>query len=144
MDPRTDGPGSDREALKTGTYLHTYCPHCTYDLVEDNWIKLVVTNTAGERGQLRLSPRFNVLQRESDIALHPDTEMRDLACPRCGASIVEPNRRCSRCSARTARLRVSIVRLDLDLYICLRTGCRWHGLSQEDEGRVVLDEDREG
>jgi len=143
-DDRKEHPrnGRNPELLRTGTYLHTRCPSCGHDLVEKNWVRLRVTNAAGDQGQLRLSPRLNVFQRECDIPLQPGTEMRDLTCPNCGASIVEPHRHCSHCSARTAKLHVSVVRLDLVLYICLRVGCPWHGLGDEDEGRVVLDEDR--
>ena len=137
------GKRGDREFLKTGTYLHTYCPDCGYDLVEANWIRLGIVNDSGEHGLLRLSPRFNVFQRECDVELVPGTQIKDLVCPRCNASIVDSAKRCNLCDARTARLRVSIVRHDLDLFICLRVGCPWHGLSEEDEGRVVLEEERQ-
>jgi hypothetical protein len=140
--PAGGGAQGDRALLKTGTYLHTSCPHCGHDLVEANWIQLGITNEKGEQGRLRLSPRFNVFQRDSDVALVAGTEIHDLVCPRCSTSIVEDSRHCSRCDSRTARLHVSFLRLDLELFFCLRIGCPWHGLSEEDEGRVVLEEER--
>ncbi len=129
-----------REYLHTGTYLHTYCPHCGYDLADESWVRLQVIGPAGEQGELRLSPRFNVFQREATIPLEPGTELKDLLCPRCEESIVAEDRGCGQCRGRAAKLRISVVHLDLDLYFCLRVGCPWHGLGADDERRVVLDQ----
>lgn len=129
-----------REILRTGTYLHAYCPHCRKDLAEENSVKLLIEVASALRGELRLSPRFNVFQKEANVPLEPGVEICDLRCPGCGDSIVVADRTCSQCGARAAKLHVSVVHLDLDLYFCMRTGCTWHGLTSEDEQRIELDE----
>jgi predicted RNA-binding Zn-ribbon protein involved in translation (DUF1610 family) len=139
-------PASGTDAgrfLKTGTYLHTYCPHCSADLLDERRVHLTVIAPGGERGKLKLSPRFNVFDRQATIDIEPGTEFGDLCCPRCGRSIIEPEVHCKVCSAKTARIRVSAVHLDFDLYICARAGCPWHGLTEEDRKRIILDENPE-
>lgn len=134
------GRPTKREILRTGTYLHAYCPHCRKDLAEENWVRLLIEVPPAQRGELHLSPRFNVFQKESSVPLEAGVEIRDLRCPGCGDSIVTTDRSCTVCGARAAKLHVSVVHLDLDLYFCMRTGCTWHGLTTEDEQRIELDE----
>lgn len=135
-----NGQPTKREILRTGTYLHTYCPHCRKDLAEENGVRLLVEGDASAMGELHLSPRFNVFWKESSVPLEQGVEIRNLCCPGCGESIVVADRHCTLCSARAAKLHVSVVHLDLDLYFCMRAGCPWHGLTTEDEQRIELDE----
>ncbi len=132
-------PQACLRVLRTGTYLHTYCPACGGNLIKDDWIAFDIK--VGDRtGELRLSPRFNVFDKESDIPLEPDTELDDMSCPRCQASMINPRVRCGRCGAKAARIKVSAVQLDVHLNVCVRLGCPWHGLSERDRTRLILEE----
>ena len=142
--PQAESPeaaaGDDvRLVIRTGTYLHPCCPNCGYDLVGHDKVLLTVTGPGGECGELRLSPRFNVFQKESSIELAQGAQLRDLLCPRCKESMVEPERPCELCNSRAAKLRISVVGRDLDLFICTRIGCPWHGLAKKDGQTVILD-----
>lgn len=137
---RPDQGEGQRKLLRTGTYLDAHCPHCGHDLAEHNWVRLAIIGPGGEPGLLRLSPRFNVLQRESTTPLEHGAEIKDILCPGCKRSIVDPDRRCDQCNSKAAKLRIAVVHMDLDLFICTRIGCPWHGLTAEDEQRVILDE----
>jgi hypothetical protein len=135
------GRGADaRLVIRTGTYLHPCCPLCGYDLVEDYGVHLEIIGPRGERGELRLSPRFNVFHKEATINLPIGTQIQDILCPHCNSSMVEPDRPCERCQSHAAKIRISVLHDDLALYICTRIGCHWHGLTEEDGQRVILDE----
>ncbi|MBD3235295.1 MAG: hypothetical protein GF330_01160 [Candidatus Eisenbacteria bacterium] len=138
--PRVSREGVGHRFLPTGTFLHIYCPHCQADLLEERRVHLFIVSARGLEGVLRLSPRFNVFDKESTVDLEPGTEIRDLRCPRCDTSIVHRDLECEWCQAPIARVHVSAVRLEFDLYLCTRVGCHWHGVSEEDRQRVSLDE----
>lgn len=125
--------------LRTGTYLHTYCSVCGANLIQGDWI--IFNIKAGSQvGELQLSPRFNVFDKESTIALAPDIELDDICCPFCQVSLINPRVVCGRCGAKAARIRISAVNLDIHLNICARLGCPWHGLSERDKARLILEE----
>jgi predicted RNA-binding Zn-ribbon protein involved in translation (DUF1610 family) len=138
-EPRDARPQRHLRALRTGTFLHTYCPSCGANLNQRDWINLEMT-VGGETGVLKLSSRFNVFDKEMSLDIPPPTELDDLSCPRCHASMINPGVRCERCHAKTARMRVSAVKVDVYLDICVRLGCTWHALSALDQARVVAEE----
>lgn len=137
--PNHPADGPVRKILRTGMFLHASCPHCAADLVDQRWIHLRITGPGNEGGELKLSPRFNVFEKESTIDLPSGEEVRDLLCPRCGASLLAAPDRCEICTAPVARVHVEAVRVGFDLLFCTRVGCRWHGLSDEDRARIDLD-----
>jgi hypothetical protein len=128
-----------RQLLRTGAYLHTSCPVCRGDLVENGWIRFKAIDAGGEEGELQLSPRFNVFDKKSNLPLQPGAELRDLLCPRCGISLVTPDRHCGKCGSKTVRIRIRVAVLEVGLYICTRIGCYWHGISEQDEKRLALE-----
>ena len=125
--------------LRTGTYLHTYCPHCGADLIEGHRVRLAAVSPDGEQGQLQLSPRFNIFEKQSSFGLPRGAELAALHCPHCEASLIDAARRCRLCRARAAHLRIAAVDVEVLLYFCTRIGCRWHGLAPEHEREVELD-----
>jgi len=137
--PRPTKTARPPQLLRTGTYMHTCCPECHQDLIEGDWIRLQITGPSDERGQLRLSPRFNIFDKEATIRLDPGTKMSDLSCPHCRASLLVPGLRCGSCGSQAARIYISAVELEVELYICTRVGCRWHGLAPGDQRRLILD-----
>jgi len=108
------------------------------DLAKENWVRLLAKGTDGTTGELLLSPRFNIFQREFNIPLGEGAGIGDLSCPGCNESLTVSDRRCTRCESRAAKMRIAVVDLDLDLFFCLRGGCPWHGLCSEDEKRIAL------
>jgi hypothetical protein len=143
--PGGGGPSpqsGEPKLLRTGTYLHAYCPLCGADLVEDRLIRFEVTTKSGEVGILKLSPRFNVFDKDSDVDIEHGTEVEDLRCPRCHDSLIAPETNCGTCGARTVRVRISAIHLDFDLFLCARIGCRWHGVSDEDRRRLILEQSK--
>jgi len=127
--------------LRTGTFLHTSCPVCGCNMVHGDWILFHAVALDGTEGELKLSDRFNVFDKLATFPLRAGEALGDLQCPRCRVSLLDPIRACERCGAKTVKVRIEAVRLAVNLYICTRTGCRWHGISQEDSERVVLDQE---
>ncbi len=141
MEPESqhEGEGQARKVLRTGTFLHTSCPHCGADLVEDRYIHLRILGPNQEEGELMLSPRFNVFEKRSTIELPAGAEVRDLQCPHCHASLLADPWRCELCNALTAGVHVEAVRVGFGLLFCTRVGCHWHGVTEEDRDRIDLD-----
>jgi predicted RNA-binding Zn-ribbon protein involved in translation (DUF1610 family) len=125
-------------ALRTGTFLHVYCPSCGANLNRRDWIHLDMT-VGGETGWLELSSRFNVFDKKMSLDIPAPTELDDLSCPRCQASMINADLRCERCGSKTARFRIAAVQVDVSLDICVRLGCTWHALAQLNR-RVVAEE----
>jgi uncharacterized Zn finger protein (UPF0148 family) len=125
--------------LRTGTYLHTSCPVCGGNLIQGDWIVLDI-RIGEQTGQLRLSPRFNVFDKEWTIPLADGAVLDDMSCPRCRASLVNPRVDCGRCASKTVRIKISAANLDVHLNVCVRNGCFWHGLSRKDRARLILEE----
>lgn len=127
------------KVLRTGTYLHTYCSACGANLIQGDWIVFDI-KVDDQEGQLMLSPRFNVFDKQSTIEFKAETELDDIACPRCQESLINPRVKCERCNSKTASIKVSAVDLDIHLNVCTRPGCPWHGLSNRDKARLILDD----
>jgi len=125
--------------LRTGSYLHASCPVCRGDMIDGQWIQFLVAGVDGSQGLLQLSPRFNVFDKQASIPIETGEELRDLQCPRCRASLIDADLHCGRCGARAVKLHVVSARLELTLFICSRMGCPWHGITEEDRRRLVLE-----
>ncbi len=130
---------NDRINLKTGTFLHTYCPKCGAGLIEDNEIRLIAVSRTGEEGSLELSPYLNVFEHRTSMDVQPREELAEIRCPHCRASIVHPEVKCGYCESHTAELSVAAVHLRVPFLICMKEGCRWHGITPEDEQTLIRD-----
>ena len=130
---------NERIKIKTGTFLHTYCPHCSASLITDNMIHLIAVNEDGNEFDLDLSPYLDVYERRSKMDIQPQSVLKDLKCSACGKSIVDPDIKCGACGKRTALLSVAAVHLKVPFYICLKEGCHWHGITPEDEQIIIQD-----
>ena len=130
---------NERIELKSGTFLHTYCPNCNKSLIKDNEIELLAVAGDDTTGVLKLSPYLNVFEHKSDVKIQPETELKDLKCPHCETSIVRPEIKCETCGAKAAELSVAAVHLRVPFFICTKEGCHWHGISPEDEDELIRD-----
>jgi ribosomal protein S27E len=129
---------NDRIRLKSGTFLHCYCPKCSANLIVDNMVQILAVTESGE-GLLELSPYLNVFKHHGTINVQPNTELKDVKCPHCLQSIVHPTEKCGDCNSHTAELSVAAVHIRVSFLICLKEGCHWHGITPEDEQLLIQD-----
>ncbi|MFO8129931.1 MAG: hypothetical protein R6T99_08545 [Bacteroidales bacterium] len=129
------------EILESGSFLHAYCPKCKKSLIEDEMLKLKISN--GKEGLLMLSPYLNVFTSKSTIFLPEDKTVRDLRCFHCNESLIDAGKNCEWCGSPAARISVTARTKLIDFYICTKKGCRWHGLSKEDYYDIRLEDSRE-
>ena len=143
LELRAKAPVPEKQVMKTGTYLYAYCPHCKLTLIEQNTLDFIVLSKRKKEGRLSLSPYLNVFTHRSTIEIPEGEEVRDILCPHCRHSLMEPARKCARCHSRTARVTVSAMSRLISFYICMRKGCTWHGLSEEDTKLIAFEDSME-
>jgi hypothetical protein len=140
------GPKSEeeeqKELMRTGTFLMTYCPHCNKSLVVGNSVKLQV-DRGDKTGYLMLSPYLNIFTSKSTIRLPEDQRIADLKCIHCDQSLMMKDQVCEECGSETAKVLVGATSRLVDFYICSRKGCTWHGLSVQDMNDIRLEESLE-
>ncbi len=128
------------KSILAGTELSTFCPHChqalnVFDPVTRQiWVRLNVS-LDGQEGELLLSPRFDVFDRQADIDLPDGVVVDDLSCPHCGQSLVEQGA-CDECGSPPARLVIYAQSRLVEFSICTKTGCHWHGMSRADRAKI--------
>ncbi len=132
-----------KEIIKTGSYLHAFCPHCQKSLIRDNMIEFKIISHDGETGYLMLSPYLNVFTHKSTIRLPQDDVAKDILCPSCERSLIEAKQNCGRCGNRTMKIHVSAMSKMVDFFICTKKGCTWHGLSDKDYNDIALEDSKE-
>lgn len=130
-----------KEIIETGTFLQAYCPYCKKSLIENDMLKLKITN--GETGYLLLSPYLNVFTSKSTIFLPEDKTVKDLKCPHCDRSLIVNDKKCEICGSPVAKIAISARSKLIDFYICTKKGCKWHGLSEDDLFDIKLEDSDE-
>lgn len=130
------------EIIKSGTFLHAYCPHCKKTLIEKNMIKLMVVR-GRKKGFIMLSPYLNVFTSKSTIFLREGEMIGDLRCFNCNSSLMVKDKSCEECGCEIAKIAISARTKLIDFYICAKKGCRWHGLSREDLNDIRLEDSLE-
>jgi hypothetical protein len=130
------------EIMKTGTFLHSYCPYCKKSLIEDGSIKLKVDREK-DTGFLMLSPYLNIFTSRSTIRIPEEEFIGDIKCFHCDKSLILDDMKCEECGSEVARIVVSATRRLVNFHICSKKGCRWHGLSREDLNDIRLEESLE-
>lgn len=130
------------EIMRTGTFLHAYCPHCHKSLIEKGSIKMHI-HRGDERGFLMLSPYLNVFTSKTTIRIPEDEFIGDLYCFHCHKPLMVEGGKCEECGSEIARLVVSASKRLVNFHICAKKGCRWHGLSKEDLNDIRLEDSLE-
>jgi glutamate synthase (NADPH/NADH) small chain len=131
---------AEPKSILAGTELSTFCPHChqalnVFDPVSRQiWVRLNVS-ADGQKGELLLSPKFDVFERQCDIELGEGVVVDDVSCPHCGQSLVE-QRGCDECGSPAARLVIYAQSRLVDFSICTKVGCHWHGMSRADQAKI--------
>ena len=141
LDPEQIKREETREIIESGTFLHTYCPHCRKSLIEGDMLKLKIRN--GEEGVLILSPYLNVFSSKSTVFLPEDKVVGDLSCPHCSQSLILHDKSCQKCGSPVAMISVSARTKLIDFFICTKKGCKWHGLSENDLYEIRLENSME-
>ena len=132
----------EKEIIKSGAFLRTYCPHCEESLLEDNQVRFKVVAKEGT-GVLNLSPYLNVFNHESTIHIPEGEVAIDIKCPECDSSLLITNQKCELCDSNIVGIYVAAISKLIDFYFCSKKGCQWHGLSKEDINDIVLEDSRE-
>jgi hypothetical protein len=86
---------------------------------------------------------LNVFTHLCSIEIPEGEEAKDLLCPHCRVSLLEEGKRCGRCGAHSGRTTVTAMRKLVEFSICLRKGCTWHGISEEDARLMQLEDSDE-
>jgi len=133
----------DKEIIKTGSFLSTYCPHCRRSLIEDRMIKLKIENEQGETGFLMLSPFLNVFTHKSTVKLPEKHPIKNIKCFHCDEPLFVKDKKCPVCNSEIAKLQVAAMTKMIDFYVCSKKGCTWHGLSDEDIQSIVLEDSKD-
>jgi ssDNA-binding Zn-finger/Zn-ribbon topoisomerase 1 len=133
----------NKEIIASGTYLAFSCPHCGHNLNESNTTVLTVVTREGQVGKLMLSPYLNVFTHQSTEEIPLGEEVQDLQCPHCRKSFMESGKVCEECGARIAKLAVIAINHAITFYICMKKGCTWHGISDEDTMLIALEDSME-
>jgi len=130
------------EIMRTGTFLHTYCPYCKESLIAEGSIKLKI-DRGDKEGFLMLSPYLNIFTSRSTIRITEDEIMANIRCIHCDQSLEISDEECGECGSRVARVLVGAKRKLVDFYICEKKGCTWHGVSREDMNFIRLEQSME-
>jgi ssDNA-binding Zn-finger/Zn-ribbon topoisomerase 1 len=133
----------DKEIIKTGSFLSSYCPHCRMSLIEDRMVKLEVENETGEKGLLMLSPYLNVFTHKSTVKLPEKHAIKSISCPHCHEKLFVTDKHCPVCNSEVAKIQVAAMTKMIDFYICAQKGCTWHGLSDDDIQSIVLEDSKD-
>lgn len=133
------------KVAKYDSFLHCYCPKCNKRLNEDN-------NEANEHsnqihlfikhkdmlGSLWLNPSLDNPEISTDIPMSIDEIHQDIICPHCKSTLVESDKPCESCGSHVAKLTVSAPEKLLPYYVCLKYGCKWHGISAKEQRHVRI------
>lgn len=133
-------PESERELISCGTFLKCYCPHCNLSLNQGESAVLDIINCEDELGEVRLSPYLCIFSRRSTISLPEGHTPKDIICPYCQESLLVPDKKCGVCGSPVSRILIAALTKIVPLHICTKIGCHWHGLSEEDERTIQLDD----
>lgn len=130
------------EIMRTGTFLHAFCPHCKKTLIDKNMIKLKI-DKEGKSGFMMLSPYLNVFTSKSTIFLQEGKKIGDMKCFNCDTSLMVNDESCEECGSEVIKIAISARTKLLDFFICSKKGCRWHGLNKEDLDDIRLEDSLE-
>lgn len=119
--------------VPTALELPAFCPHCHQSLnmydPEENTVQLRLDLTiGGRRGELLLGPKEEGWERKSTLPLVEGEVARDLTCPNCQLSLIDPASHCGECNSPAARLMTFSGGKLRPLYFCSKVGCLWRGL----------------
>jgi len=129
------------EIIETGTTLHAFCPHCHKSLIDNDMLRLKISND--EEGDLYLSPYLNVFTSKSTVFLPENTVAKDLRCFHCDHSLIDEDKNCGKCGSPAARIFITARTKFIDFFICTKKGCRWHGLNEDDLFEIRLEDSNE-
>lgn len=130
-----------KEIIESGAFLQAYCPHCKKTLIDNEMLKVKISN--GETGYLMLSPYLNVFSSKSTIFLPEDKTVKNISCPHCDKSLIPEKMKCGTCGSPIVKIAVSARTKLLDIYFCTKKGCKWHGLSEDDLYDIRLEDSYE-
>jgi len=133
----------EKAIMASGSFLQAYCPHCNRSLIDRSSLAFTVIGRDDRDGVLLLSPYLNVFTNKSTVEIPHGEEVKYLRCPHCRHSLIAKGDKCDRCGSRTAKITVGAMNKLISFFICLRKGCTWHGLSDQDTKLIMLEDSKE-
>ncbi len=133
----------DKEIVKSGTFLRTYCPHCEESLYRNMAIEFKIICNDGEEGILQLSPFLNVFTNESTFYIPEGEPVKNVRCPNCDAGLLIKGEDCPECGEPIVGVSVAALSKIIDFYFCSKKGCHWHGMSKEDIDDIIIEDSSE-
>ncbi len=130
---------NDRRKIKSGTYLHSFCPFCSKEITSENVLLLEIVTPDDVVGLLELSPYLNVFERKTNIHIPDGSELKDLRCPHCHASLKVAGKQCGLGDSSVASFLVGVSNTKVPFYVCMKIGCHWHAIDPEDQDKILLD-----
>ena len=121
--------------------IEAQCPFCGIDLVEDDWIALLLKDTQGREGITRLSAFFGDFQVQLPFEV-ADLSIANFSCPDCHRDLTMDGE-CTICGAPLFLLAIKTGGV---IDACCRRGCEGHnigGLRDITEIRQLLRQLRE-
>ncbi|HUT81951.1 MAG TPA: NADPH-dependent glutamate synthase [Candidatus Bathyarchaeia archaeon] len=131
----------DVKYLKFKTYLNTYCPYCrnSFNIKEKEIDHIDFIGVyKGQEFDLKLSPYLDVFEVESSIPLEDGMIVDDFLCPKCRESLIAKDTKCGECGSKVSEVIISAFHKLIPFFICMKYGCKWHGLTKADERRIKL------
>ena len=134
-----------RTRLKRRRFLHVYCPKCSANLIEGNNVRLIAVGEKGGEENLELAVYLNIYEAEHkhSVIKRPEKEFKDVKCPYCNQSLVHPTVMCDVCGSHAAEMSVAAVHKQVPFFFCIKMGCQWEGMSQDDELLLIQDSSRQ-
>ncbi|NHJ39797.1 MAG: hypothetical protein FK731_07165 [Asgard group archaeon] len=129
---------TEKELIKSGTFLRIYCPHCESGLIEKGSVVFKIKNENNEVGYLMLSPYLNVFHNKSTVYIPEGAIVEDIQCPFCNKSLIAKDIVCEECGSPAVDVEVAAIRRMIDFYFCSKKGCHWHNLNQKDMNFVLI------
>ncbi len=139
----SEKPIDDKEIVKSGTFLRTYCPHCEESLYRNRAIEFKITGKDGEEGILQLSPFLNVFTNESTFYIPEGEPVNNVRCPHCNGDLLRKGEDCPECGEPIIGISVAALSKIIDFYFCSKKGCHWHGMSKEDIDDIIIEDSSE-
>ncbi|MGC9778383.1 MAG: hypothetical protein HZR80_04000 [Candidatus Heimdallarchaeota archaeon] len=131
---------AQKEIIKSGTFLRMYCKHCKEGLIEKGSVIFRIINENDETGFLMLSPYLNVFTNKSTIFIPDGAVVKDITCPHCKATLIDPEKNCQECGSPAVETDVAALRKLIEFNFCSKKGCHWHSLDEQDLHFVVLED----
>lgn len=129
----------EQNIVKFKTHLNTYCPHCNNSLnVKEKESEYILFKAIykSEELDLKLSSYLEEFTIDASESIIEGDKLSDLICPHCKNSLVTAEKVCEECGSQVGKIIISAYSKLIPFYICLKSGCKWIGLTKADKRKI--------